>query len=822
MSSLEGQSENDHLAVSHEHEEHEHEEHEHEEHEDEEHEKQKSLSHSSSSSSSFVPIDSTQDNAIQVVNESKQFNTGILDYITSAVPESIGNDYHIISVFGSQSTGKSTLLNQLFHTNFDVMNEELQRQQTTKGIWMAHSPAVTTSKGQHSSKSNIFVVDVEGADGMERGENQDFERKAALFAMATSEILIINIWETQIGLYQGANLVLLRTVFDVNLSLFGKSKLDKSNQENDHKVLLLIVIRDYLGKTPLEKLAASMVKGLVDMWDNLSKPNDMAHLKFEDFFDINFHALSHKVFQPEEFSKDVAKLGDRLIVDNELFKPEYHHQIPIDGWTLYAENCWEQIENNQDLDLPTQQIFVAQHRCEKILETVYDEFKLKFDEMFKSKNDDFEEVGKVMLDLRSDTVENYDQSASRYNKSIYQDLRTKLMEKLNDSFKAVFDSYAKKLIDTSLEKLDTNLANLKSTSFKANAEKLQTELSEEVLSKLRAISLDGDLSITEFESSFNEQVKALVSSAVIDRSIQSLAKGIKQHIPSEMANPDDKTWDRIFEKFNNLRVVSEVNLEEDKDVETFKFKAWVQFHDILHQLLSKEKLSELLKDRFDDKFRYDNNGIPILYTNEHELDIAFQKAKEHALTALPILSLAKLSDDSEILPEYDIFDAGLRLKYHKQRNYRPPEEEQCFAEIVTEQEKSEILNKFKKEVDAQFVETKRAIVQHITQIPYYIYLVILVLGWNEFMAIIRNPLFFSLVLILGGVVYMLYTMNLLNPAMVVAQRLVNEVVVMAKEKLKEVVDDHEFHARNLQKLQQEKTKEKTIDEDKDAIELNDL
>lgn len=60
-----------------------------------------------------------------------------------------GFDYDIVAVFGSQSTGKSeqwlwqlhrrpnviqgTLLNRVFGTNFDVM-DETQRQQTTKGF----------------------------------------------------------------------------------------------------------------------------------------------------------------------------------------------------------------------------------------------------------------------------------------------------------------------------------------------------------------------------------------------------------------------------------------------------------------------------------------------------------------------------------------------------------------------------------------------------------------------------------------------------------------------------------------------------------------
>jgi len=86
-------------------------------------------------------------------------------------------------------------------------------------------------------------MDVEGTDGRERGEDQvslrnsvpaarnllylqDFERKSALFSMASSEVLIVNMWEHQVGLYQGANMGLLKTVFEVNLTLFGKKAQD--------------------------------------------------------------------------------------------------------------------------------------------------------------------------------------------------------------------------------------------------------------------------------------------------------------------------------------------------------------------------------------------------------------------------------------------------------------------------------------------------------------------------------------------------------------------------------------------------------------------
>lgn len=163
------------------------------------------------------------EHGIQVVDEDKAFNPNLPTYLQLENVIRAGFNYHLISVFGSQSTGKSTLLNHLFGTEFGVMSEQ-ERRQTTKGIWMSKNKKENADGGATKMAENILVMDVEGTDGRERGEDQDFERKSALFALATSEVLIVNIWEHQVGLYQGANMGLLKTVFEVNLQLFLKDQ----------------------------------------------------------------------------------------------------------------------------------------------------------------------------------------------------------------------------------------------------------------------------------------------------------------------------------------------------------------------------------------------------------------------------------------------------------------------------------------------------------------------------------------------------------------------------------------------------------------------
>lgn len=59
----------------------------------------------------------------------------------------------------------------------------------------------------------------------------------------------------------------------------------------------------------------------------------------------------------------------------------------------------------------------------------------------------------------------------------------------------------------------------------------------------------------------------------------------------------------------------------------------------------------------------------------------------------------------------------------------------------------DLTNKFRKDADAHFVEAKRSTVSSIAQIPYWMYGVLVVLGWNEAMAVLSSPMYFTFLLL---------------------------------------------------------------------------
>lgn len=148
---------------------------------------------------------------------------------------------------------------------------------------------------------------------------------------------------------------LLKTVFEVNLGLFGKKSQDgygysmsQSLRPVHHlcrsqgRTLLLFVIRDHI-QTPLPNLQATLTADLARIWDSLAKPTELKDRQLSDYFDLAFTALPHKILAGDKFEAEVANLRTRFVNKTDesyLFKPAYHKRIPADGVAFYMEGIW--------------------------------------------------------------------------------------------------------------------------------------------------------------------------------------------------------------------------------------------------------------------------------------------------------------------------------------------------------------------------------------------------------------------------------------------------------------------------------------------------
>lgn len=137
-----------------------------------------------------------------------------------------------------QSSGKSTLLNAVFGTDFVEMDSLRGRSQTTKGVWMSIASDTEREGEGHRGRATV-VLDLEGSDGRERGEDdQTFEKQTALFALAASDVLLVNVWCNDIGREQASGKPLLRTILQVNLKLFASSSEGSTDNNNNDELIM--------------------------------------------------------------------------------------------------------------------------------------------------------------------------------------------------------------------------------------------------------------------------------------------------------------------------------------------------------------------------------------------------------------------------------------------------------------------------------------------------------------------------------------------------------------------------------------------------------
>ena len=107
-----------------------------------------------------------------------------------------------------------------------------------------------------------------------------------------ADVLLINMWTTDIGRYGASNYGLLKVVFEVNLKLFDQHASKK----------LLFVLRDYSSSIPFAQIKSMIDKDLKQIWSEIYKPEQYADSSPEDFFSFEFVMMPHKIFEPDAFS----------------------------------------------------------------------------------------------------------------------------------------------------------------------------------------------------------------------------------------------------------------------------------------------------------------------------------------------------------------------------------------------------------------------------------------------------------------------------------------------------------------------------------------
>jgi protein SEY1 len=103
-----------------------------------------------------------------------------------------------------------------------------------------------------------------------------------------------------------------------------------------------------------------------------------------------------------------------------------------------------------------------------------------------------------------------------------------------------------------------------------------------------------------------------------------------------------------------------------------------------------------------------------------------------------------------------------------------------FFTLLSPTKQADLTTRFKRAADALYLEAKNSTISSISNIPSWFYILLLVLGWNELMAVLRNPLWIVLFAIMAGGGYLVVQAGLVGPLMKIGNAVVEQSVDIAR------------------------------------------
>jgi protein SEY1 len=214
-------------------------------------------------------------------------------------------------------------------------------------------------------------------------------------------------------------------------------------------------------------------------------------------------------------------------------------------------------------------------------------------------------------------------------------------------------------------------------------------------------------------------------------------------------------WDRIWNLFTATVKEAEIRFTEraksfDADEDEIEVglwrlrrKSWGVLRARIDEEVMEGNILLKLRENFEDKFRYDEGGVPRIWRPTDDIEGMYTKAKDSTLTLIPLLARFRLAETyaPPDLPDW-IGNAPASVDPQDEEDLAPiggvdEEEGKSLEEemtILSEAKRQDLVVRFKKTADGVYVEAKRSAIGGVAQVPLYFYGLLLALGWNEIVA----------------------------------------------------------------------------------------
>ncbi|TMW97016.1 hypothetical protein EJD97_006385 [Solanum chilense] len=690
---------------------------------------------------------------------------GVENFMKEVKLAECGLSYAVVSIMGPQSSGKSTLLNHLFHTNFREMDAYKGRSQTTKGIWMARCAGIEPC---------TLVMDLEGTDGRERGEDDTaFEKQSALFALAVSDIVLINMWCHDIGREQAANKPLLKTVFQVMMRLF-----------SPRKTTLMFVIRDKT-RTPLENLEPVLREDIQKIWDSVPKPQAHKDTPLSEFFNVEVVALSSFEEKEEQFKEQVASLRQRFFhsIAPGGLAGDRRAVVPASGFSFSSQQIWKVIKENKDLDLPAHKVMVATVRCEEIANEKYVSFteNEEWSQLEEAVNShSVRGFGRKVSSILDACLSEYDVEATFFDEGVRSSKRKHLEEKLlqlvqpayqsmlghirSDAFERFKEAFEKALKGgkgfalAARECADSFMSHFDEECSDAVIDQAKWD-SSRVKDKLRR---DVDAHVAEVRSAKLAEVTTLYET--------KLNEALAGPVEALLDGAGDDTWPairKLLQRETDTAVsgfaaaLSGFEMdEESRDNMVLRLKDYARG---VVEAKAKEEAGRVLsrmKDRFSTLFSHDQDSMPRIWTGKEDIRAITKTARSASLKLLSVMAAVRLEDESDSIDKVLIValvDGKAGASSSKSITSVDPLASSTWDEVppsktlITPVQCKSLWRQFKTETEyvvSQAIAAQEASKRNNNWLPPpWAIAAMVILGFNEFMTLLRNPLYLGFIFV---------------------------------------------------------------------------
>ncbi|XP_021819622.1 protein ROOT HAIR DEFECTIVE 3 homolog 2-like isoform X2 [Prunus avium] len=616
--------------------------------------------------------------ATQLIYGDGEFNADGLDKFVKEVKlAECGISYAVVAIMG-QSSGRSTLMNHLFQAKFREMDANSGRNQTTKGIWIAKCVGIEPC-------TIAMDLDLEGTDGKERGEDDTaFEKQSAIFALAVSDIVLINMYqESDKGLVQAAMNPLLEMVFQVVMHSFVPRKMT-----------LLFVIHT---KTPFENLEPVLREDIQKLWDGVPKPQAHNSTPFSDFFSVEVVTLSSYEEEEEKFKEEVAQLRQPFFhsISPGGLAGDRRGVVPASGFSFTAQQIWKVIKENKDLDLPAHKVMVATVRCEEIAnrkfnQLIYDGGWLALKEAVQT--GPVQGFGKRLSSILSTYLSEYDMEAIYFDEGVRNSKRQLLESKALDFVYPAYTTMLGHVHSKALEGFKVRLEELlnKREGFTSS---VRTCTQSSMLEFDKGCA-DAAIQQANWDASrvIREKLRRDIdahASSVCSAKLSELNVNYEKQLSASLTGPveallesgEKDTWASIRKLLNHETEVavskfsSTAVADFELDKETIA-KMLQHLRDYSRNVVVKKareeaaKIMILMKDRFSRVFNYDSDSMPRVWTEKEDIRSITKDAHSASMKLLSVMAAIRLEekpDDIEKILFSSLMDGTVTVSSSQDR-----------------------------------------------------------------------------------------------------------------------------------------------------------